>query len=240
MLGKEMGLESGTRPNPTQVRHRSPKRCVRRILQHGMKGIGTLPRKIVLKHLRGRIDGDNGVNVQTSMPGVGERGGKVGRREFAEIADGAVVRHVHSSFGDVAHEIHKGMQVRLDSVSVDLFPAFLVLDAQLVESAQLAFPSRRGHGLEDRSRLVFRKRVRDRVAGIEDSARDDGPVRGALQEGDQHLLAEAGDGHGAELPSGPALGGANPTGGVLFAPPSRSLWNCTLLSRSWTSSISNS
>ena len=117
-----------------------------------------------------------------------------------EIVDGAVLV-MENVFLPVVLHVHVHILFR---VNVDLLLSFLVLDAQCVEPARLALDSRRGHRFEDRARLVRGQGVGDWARGVEDPARE-GPVRVALQEGHDDLVADARDGHGPVMAPGQVL-----------------------------------
>lgn len=88
---------------------------------------------------------------------------------------------------------------------------------RIIKPACLALDSGRGHGLEDRARLVFGEWVRDWVCCIVDPAGDQRSVRVAFVAGHDDLVPDPGDGHGPVLPACPALGHPDPAGRVLVA-----------------------
>ena len=119
----------------------------------------------------------------------------------------AVVLHrqvavVLDDFGAVV--FRQQVQVFL-GVHVDLLFARFVFKAQFVAALTLV-----GFGLQGGPGFVFRQRVRRCVGGVVGSSGDDGLVRVAVQEADDDLVTNSGQGHKAVLAAGPALGHAQP------------------------------
>src|SRR5690554_875784 len=85
-------------------------------------------------------------------------------------------------------------------VDVDLLFVCLIFKPQFV--AALTFM---GLGFQGGAGFVFRQRVRRCVGSVIGSAGDDGLVRVAVEEGDNHFVADSGQGHEAILAASPAL-----------------------------------
>ena len=123
----------------------------------------------------------------------------------------AVVFHrqvavIPDNFGAVV--FRQQVQVFL-GVHVDLLFARFVFKAQFVAALTLV-----GFGLQGGSCFVLRQRIGRCVGGVISAAGDDGLVRVAVQEADDDLVANSGQGHEAVLATGPALGHAQPGAAV--------------------------
>ena len=130
-------------------------------------------------------------------------GAMVRRFDVAEL----VVLHrqvavILDDFGTVV--FRQQVQVFL-GVHVDLLFARFILKPQFVAALALV-----GFGLQGGPGFVFRQRVRRCVGGVVGSSGDDGLVRVAVQEADDDLVTNSGQGHKAVLAAGPALGHAQP------------------------------
>src|SRR5690554_1725191 len=95
-------------------------------------------------------------------------------------------------------------------VDEDLLLASLVLDAQFVE----AVAAGAAQALEQAAGLVFRQLTGHRVSAVVQAATDQGLVRVAFEEADQHLHADTRDGDAAPVVAGPAAGHPQPAAGV--------------------------
>src|SRR5690554_6789530 len=113
---------------------------------------------------------------------------------------------VLDDFGAIV--FRKQVQVFL-GVDIDLFFTSFVFKPQFVAALTLV-----GFGLQGGAGFVFRQRVRRCVGDVVGSSGDDGLVRVAVQEADDDLVADSGQGHEAVLTTGPALGHAQPGAAV--------------------------
>jgi hypothetical protein len=104
-------------------------------------------------------------------------------------------------------------------VEEDLLGAPLVLEAELVEVGRR--PSHGRAALDAGLGAVRRQVVRRHLLGVVDAPGDQRLVRIALEEGDDHLLADAGNRDDAPVLAGPVLRDANPAGAVLVRPRGR-------------------
>ena len=96
-------------------------------------------------------------------------------------------------------------------VHEDLLCALLVLQTDFVET-----PAALGAvGLQGALGLLVRQRIGRAVGAVVDAAGDDGPVGIALEEIDDHFLADARDLDGAPAGAGPGTAGADPAGAFL-------------------------
>ena len=91
-------------------------------------------------------------------------------------------------------------------VEKDLLLALFVLEAQLVEAASAG----RGAGFEGGAGLGPRQGIGRHGVGVVDEAGDQGTIRVALKEIDDHLHPHPRQQLGAPLASGPGLGDTNP------------------------------
>src|SRR5262249_29962295 len=108
--------------------------------------------------------------------------------------------------------LHDPVKVLL-GVEVDFLGVLLVLEAQLVEVIGAAALG--AARFEDALGLVGRQAVGRHLLGVVHPAGDDGPVRVALEEIDDDLLADAGVEDDAPVLAGPVLRDADPAGAVL-------------------------
>src|SRR5690554_2356472 len=113
---------------------------------------------------------------------------------------------VLDDFGAVI--FRKQVQVFL-GVDIDLFFASFVFKPQLVAALTLV-----GFGFQGGSCFVFWQRVRRCIGGVVGSSGNDRLVRVAVQEGDNHFVANSWQGHKAVLAAGPALCHAQPGAAV--------------------------
>src|SRR5690554_7384790 len=123
----------------------------------------------------------------------------------------AVVFHrqvavVLDDFGAIV--FRKQVQVFL-GVDIDLFFTSFVFKPQLVAALTLV-----GFGFQGGSCFVFWQRVRRCIGGVVGSSGNDRLVRVAVQEGNDHFVANSWQGHKAVLATGPALSHAQPGAGV--------------------------
>src|SRR5205807_662475 len=113
---------------------------------------------------------------------------------------------------DILHQVVLDPDVLVAlAVDEDLLLTLLVFKAELVEAAA-AFGAVRFDGAFG---LLIRQRVGRHLIGVVDSARDNGAVRIAFEEVDNHFLSDARNPHGAPVLSRPELRHANPAGAVL-------------------------
>src|SRR5262249_37822521 len=108
--------------------------------------------------------------------------------------------------------LHVDLPVLL-RVEEDLLGTALVLEAQLVEVVRCATDGR--PALDAGLRGIRRQGVGRHLLGVVDAAGDQRLVRIALEEGDDHLLADAGNRHDAPVLAGPVLRDADPARAVL-------------------------
>src|SRR5690554_6234581 len=125
----------------------------------------------------------------------------------------AVVLHrqvavVLDDFGAIV--FRKQVQVFL-GVHVDLFFARFVFKAQFVAALALV-----GFGFQGDPGFVFRQRVGRCVGGVVSPAGNNGLVRVAVQEANNHFVADSGQGHKAVLAAGPALADSEPGAAVFI------------------------
>src|SRR4029453_11673313 len=98
-------------------------------------------------------------------------------------------------------------------VEVDLLGASLVLEAELVEVVRCAADGR--PALDAGLRAVRRERVGRHLLGVVHAPGDDGLIRIAFEERDDHFLADARDRHDAPVLAGPVLRDPDPARTVL-------------------------
>ena len=99
------------------------------------------------------------------------------------------------------------------AVKVDLFRSLFVLESKLVRSPT----AQGGVRFDGAFRLFTRKAVRGLVGAVIHPADDDRLIRVALQKIDDHLLADAGNVHGAPAGTGPELADPYPAGALVVA-----------------------
>ncbi len=97
----------------------------------------------------------------------------------------------------------------------DLLATLQIFKPQLVEAAALL----RAHRLDRALGLLVGQRVGRHLFGVVDAANDDGVVRIALDEIDDHFLTNARDVHRAPVLAGPQLRNTDPAGAVLVPHP---------------------
>src|SRR5690606_39059947 len=134
-------------------------------------------------------------------------GAMVRRFDVAELV--VLHRQVAVTLDDFGTVVFRQQVQVFLSVDVDLFFAGFIFKAQFVAALTLV-----GFGLQGGPGFVFRQRVRRCVGGVVGSSGDDGLVRVAVEERHEDFVANSGQSHKPVLPSGPALGDAQPGAAV--------------------------